>query len=818
MKHLNSASFQARHLSDHLNEARSRAEKKRTHGANDAGEQNTNAGAQSDCQTHNNAAAMEESKSEPEDEPTDGAGHPHDTDEVAKEGADEDESVFSNQDQEDMEQLIDETYLDNDDNPGRLRYEILAWFYHVQEAERLWSPSERQNSPEWANLLHEMEQFFLVDTVGFEAWKLAYVPFDFEEWDPVFWSAKYGLLSLAELLFDKGAKVMDTTPAGYSALHIAAEAPNRLDVLRFFLGRGGDLNFESADIIPVFHDWLYDGADAECVEEMLRNGASCSLIDQKWKWNALHYFALYGTDKKVLDLLLDMPLDIEKRSNIGVRDDKGETALHKVLSRPKIPMDILKAFLERGADVNVEEDDSERPLYEAANWGENDAVELIITRVSDVDDENKWGRTALHAAAFAGQEKTVEILLKHGADANRKDKHLRTPLLFACLTGMYDVVQQSNHQATAELLVQEQIKRRATFAQINTPTKRARTPLREAAARGFVNVVAAIVKQMRPDEMEWINHRDERRGRSPLHSAAAHGRADVTALLLQSGADPNLRDGEKGTGMTSLELCLDRWTFVESQRYQSTIAHLVDASVNEAKENKLLLATAAIHGSILILQKLANAGVNFNIPDAYGWTPSQLASQFGHTEAESWIRQSIARKALRPTQWTSHKGLKGTTILQDDGRVSHPGETSVCISADHPAPAGLSFYYYEVEILDAETGEPHGKMQCFVFISSKTLLKTYSQTPLPMATRNSQLLLSDSPPRQRPNSSTFLAGPLRLLPQIFEPGHTMAMMAFSPLQTRKSGRQLSVSTTGLATRWVVVWRRTRKRSFSQGMA
>ncbi len=178
--------------------------------------------------------------------------------------------------------------------------------------------------------------------------------------------------------------------------------------------------------------------------------------------------------------------------------------------------------------------------------------------------------------------------------------------------------------------------------------------------------------------------------------------------------------------MTSLELCLDRWTFAESQRYQSTIAHLVDANVNEAKENKLLLATAAIHGSILILQKLANAGVNFSLPDAYGWTPSQLASQFGHTEAESWIRQSIARKALRPTQWASHKEVKGTTILQDDGRVAHPGETRVCISADHPAPAGLSLYYYEVEILDAETGEPHGKMQCFAFISSKTLLKTYS--------------------------------------------------------------------------------------------
>ena len=722
MKHLNSASFQARHLSDHLDEARSRAEKTRSPGANDAGEQNANAGTQDDLQAYNNAAAIEESKSEPEDEPPDEAGHPQDTDEPENEDADEDESVFSYQDQEDLERLVDETDLYNDDNQSRLRYEIIAWFYHVQEAERLWSPAERQNSPEWAKLLREMEQFFLIETVGFEAWKLAFVPFEWEEWVPVFWSAEYGLISLAELLFDKGAKVMDTTSAGYSALHIAWAAPNRLDVLRFFLGRGGDLNFENADNIPVFHEWLCHGADAECVEEMLRNGASCSLINQKWKWNALHYFGLYGTEKKVLDLLLDMPLGIENRLNIGVRDGKGATALHKLLSRPEIPMDILKASLERGADVNVEDDDSERPLFQAAFWGENDAVELIITRVSDVDDENKWGQTALHAAASAGQDKTVEILLKHGADTSHKDKHNRTPLLFACLTGTYDL--QSNHQVTAELLVQEQIKRGTTFAQINTPTKRGRTPLREAAARGFVKVVAAIVEQMRPDEMEWINHRDERRGRSPLHSAAAHGRAEVTALLLQNGADPNLRDGEKGTGMTSLELCLDRWTVFESQRYQSTIAHLIDASVNEAKENKLLLTTAAIHGSIPILEKLANAGVNFSLPDAYGWTPSQLASQFGHTEAESWIRQSIARKALRPTQWTLHNEVKGTTILQDDGRVSHQGEIRVCISADHPAPAGLPLYYYEVEILDAETGEPHGKMQCSALPFSETLLNT----------------------------------------------------------------------------------------------
>ena len=69
-------------------------------------------------------------------------------------------------------------------------------------------------------------------------------------------------------------------------------------------------------------------------------------------------------------------------------------------------------------------------------------------------------------------------------------------------TRMYETVQQKKIQVTAELLVQEQIKRGATFAQINALTKRRRTPLREAAARGFVKVVAAIVQRLRSDEME----------------------------------------------------------------------------------------------------------------------------------------------------------------------------------------------------------------------------------------------------------------------------------------------------------------------------
>ncbi|ERF74527.1 hypothetical protein EPUS_08938 [Endocarpon pusillum Z07020] len=702
MKHLNSHSFQSRFFSLSLGEVTSRAQKKLQ-----VDESNSNGKAEKE-NALDPSSGIDSSGGPPglNGQPGDETSQVQDTKESQpEEEADDDDSTFSDQDKEDFDQPVNdwEWY---DDNGNRHRYEVTGWYYHVQEAERLWPPSERKESAEWQVLLDEMERFFLLEPVAFEVWKLAYVWYSHEAWEPLLFAAEYGLTSLAELLLDRGANVMDLSPEGYSALHVASEAPNPLEILRLFLSRGGDPNFESSKI-PAFHEWLTFSADVECVQELLRSNASCSMLNRNHQWNALHYFAQYGSDRKVLELLLDNPLNAENRADINIRDGIGETPLHKLLRRQEIPIDLLEDFLMRGADVNVEDKASERPLYEAASWGENAAIKAIISRVTDVDDDNNWGRTALHGAAGAGQKETVELLLDHGADANRTDKHNRTPLLFACLTHMRDFLQGGSHQTTAELLVENQIRHGASFREINACTKRGRTPLREAAGRGFTQVVAAILQQMTPEDKEWINKRDDRKGRAPLHSAATHGRGEGIALLLQYGADPSLRDGENGTGMTSLELCLDRWSIVGSRRYETAIVHLVGASENEAKQNSLLLTTAAIHGSVQVLEKLAHVGVNLDLPDAYGWTPSQLASQFGHAEAALFIKKSLARRALRPTRWTLGSDSKKTT-LQDNGQwVSHQGDLRLSILADHPVPAGLSVYYYEIEMLDPETGKSH---------------------------------------------------------------------------------------------------------------
>lgn len=726
MKHLNSRTFQTRHFSQSLEEAKSRAEGKfkSDDGASDKEEiGNDNSLDASDVilepgdttvipgntkMTPNNSGSDSFSGSNSKGQPGEEVLSKEDAQEsLVEDEVDSDESNFSDQDREDFDKLVDDSESWEYDT-GYERYEVASWHHHVREAERLWSPSERKGSAEWQVLLNEMERFFLLEPVAFEVWKLVQALYWCEGWEPLLFAAAFGLTSLAELLIDRGAKVMDASPNGLSSLHMATEAPNDLEMLTLLLNHGGDPNFEGQQI-PAFHEWFQWGIDIECVDAFLRNNASCKMISRERQWNVLHYFAERGSDRKVLDHLLDNPFNPENRADINGQDDDGETPLHKLLRRQEIPIELLEAFLARGSDVNIDDHNSERPLYEAASYGENAAIKVIIDRVTDVDDDNKWGRTALHVAAWAGQKETVKLLLEHGADVSRRDKHNRTPLLFACLTYTSDISEDSSRQATAELLIEEQIQRGASFHEINACTKRGRTPLREAAGRGFTQVVSLILKQMTTENKEWINKRDERRGRSPLHSAATHARGDVIALLLEHGADPSLRDGKNGTGMTCLELCLDRWIIVGSQRYESAIVNLIDPCVDEAKENKLLLTTAAIHGSVQVLEKLASIGVKLDLPDSYGWTPIQLATQFGHAEAAKFIKRSLIRRALRPMRWTLDVNLDGETILDDGRRVHYQGGLRLSILADHPVPAGLSMYYYEIEVLDPETGEPRGK-------------------------------------------------------------------------------------------------------------
>ncbi|KAL9606433.1 MAG: hypothetical protein Q9179_000399 [Wetmoreana sp. 5 TL-2023] len=581
---------------------------------------------------------------------------------------------------------------------GSFRYELDNWFHHVRQAERLWPVvEERGSNPEWQTLLFELDRFCTSDTRAFKAWKRETCSPHMWDWKPLHFAALLGLTCLVQLLLQRGADIKELTSEGFSTLFLAVSPYSSLDMLKLLLDNKADPNFQvKAEFMrPVFHWWV--GKDYDCVLELLRHGASCSLTDEAQR-SAVHIFAFHGSDPKVLDLLLDNPKDENNRASIYSRDDDGESPMHKLLSRTNIPLDILKAFIARGADPNAEDKDSERPLYEAAVYGEIEAIKLIIDKVTDVDDDNRWGRTALHAAARGGHKETVEILLQRGADVTKEDDHGRTPLFFACLSL---ALRPAASEETANLLLDTMLKRGLKAEEINVVTRRGRTPLWAAAAHGFSNIVESILNLLDPDDKETLDRRDTLKSRSALHCAAFRGRADVVSILLERGADPNLRDG---TGRTALELCQEQWALHGSSQYEASVSRLIDAAPDEAAINKSLLATAAEYGRVPILEKLSQAKANFDVPDQYGWTPLLLARQYQREEAVTFLSHHFPHMGLKPSHWTYTYGDDFTALEHNGLHVIHPGGRERCLVADHPVPAGSLSYYFEIKILRPKTG------------------------------------------------------------------------------------------------------------------
>lgn len=135
------------------------------------------------------------------------------------------------------------------------------------------------------------------------------------------------------------------------------------------------------------------------------------------------------------------------------------------------------------------------------------------------------GRTPLHVAAQKGREKIVDILLQHGADCNARDSSDRTPLVYATIYG---------HKETVVRLL-------AHGARIHGAEDRAtqRTPLHWAVLYQQEGVLRTLLDHCGPDD-PIINKADSM-GRAPVHIAVESNFDKGLRLLLQVGADVDLR-------------------------------------------------------------------------------------------------------------------------------------------------------------------------------------------------------------------------------------------------------------------------------------
>ena len=617
------------------------------------------------------------------------------------------------------------------DGSNDRRYELNYWFYHARKADAMWSAEEKAGNPQWAELIAELDRFAHENEPVFKKWQsicgdtTSYIA---KGLDALHVAAGFGLTFWVEHLVKDLGKDPREFSQGRNALQAAALFPDNNDVRRLFLSFPGMDATVRGTSSPVrertaLHDCLLNDPTEETVKLFVDSGADFTHLYEETGDAPLHYFAAgKATDPAALSLILETGgTNGRPRPDINAKNNAGNTPLHFLLLRRDVPLDLLKAFIVHGADINAENNISLRPLQSACSWSEPELVKVLLSGgIDDIDDPDETGGTALSTAAWVGSSACVRLLLGHNANINCTGKHGRTPLHLAAWRGHSDTINtlieqgaelntgdvhgrtpfwfacnSDSKESAAALLAA--LKPKFSIEEINRPSKRQRTPLRLAATHGFSEIVEELISMTAAAGLDvgaMLSIRDTRKGFTALNRSAWRGELACVRLLAENGADATAKDME---GNTALMLATTQWKMSGEATFEEIVSLLIDKDREQAKIDPELPATAASNGSVRVLEKLYRIGADVNRADSFGWTPLVLAQRLHKTNVERFLKHQTAWGGTLPSAWVHHAAIAATVELSEDGLdITYKAGTECSISTDKPLPAGLDRYYYEV--------------------------------------------------------------------------------------------------------------------------
>lgn len=203
-----------------------------------------------------------------------------------------------------------------------------------------------------------------------------------------------------------------------------------------------------------------------------------------------------------------------------------DTPLIRAIYNHKI--DIIKYLIDSKADVNIANKDGTTPLlaliYSAYQYPENEIIQIVKLLINDgaeIDSENTQGETALMAAAFhIAYPKVIQLLIDSGANVNSRSNVRKTPLMYAASSGNVKVL---------EILIEN-------GANIEAEDEIGQNVFVWALRFGKKPIAKYFINKLNVD----VNQKDST-GATPLIRAILANKANMVDLLIEAGADPNIR-------------------------------------------------------------------------------------------------------------------------------------------------------------------------------------------------------------------------------------------------------------------------------------
>ena len=272
--------------------------------------------------------------------------------------------------------------------------------------------------------------------------------------------------------------------------------------------------------------------------------------------------------------------------DIEVKDSHQRTALWQAAEKGW--EEIVQILVDRGAHINTVNANQETALLIACRKGHVEVVKTLIRGEADFELQNRSGETALSTASLRGYKEIVEIL-----DQVREVRE--TPLFVAFGRGDKEAV---------HTLIKDEV-------DIEVKDSHRRTALWQAAEKGWEDTVQILI-----DRGADI-HVQNRSGESALFAAYRHGHKEIIRILLASGAEISETALSKAL-MTRqgdiLQLLLKQ---ASRSQLRTAVQMLVDDSSTVATTGGVYdeaLCLACSHGMEESIEVLLEVGAQLTIP------------------------------------------------------------------------------------------------------------------------------------------------------------------------------------------------------------
>jgi ankyrin repeat protein len=311
---------------------------------------------------------------------------------------------------------------------------------------------------------------------------------------------------------------------------------------------------------------------------------------------------------------------------------------------------LLRQTLDGGTDVDARGRTGWTALLRAAACARAEAFHMLVAEGADLTVRDADGNTALHFAAQTDQVELARLLLDRGLEVDTRNVLQSTPLMWAARSGSAGVakllldaganVNAGNKRGLTALQaaygrdVKKLLKQAGATTEPHddwepTPTER----FLEAAENGDVPTLREMLDGGLPIDscIGW--------GNTALARAVARGQLAAVELLLEAGADPQVRGSDGDTLLGSA-------AFVEDAALMQRLLE-TGIDVNEPDENGFTpLMGACYQGDLHSVKLLVQAGADLNARGSFAIYDDKTSMQYASQERKRRVVKYLEQVGL----------------------------------------------------------------------------------------------------------------------------------------------------------------------------